>query len=134
MPPVRTRSWFHTGAWRREQTLLEAYEAEYFAGDEPHEGEEDNDGAHHLTMPDMPSGLTATELREAHRALKGRPLRVEVYAEDGEGNLSRLYTTSETTWRVVRLQPREGEAAACFRVDPWETLGYTCDAAVASIP
>lgn len=121
VPPVRTKTWFHTGAWRQEGTLLDAYEAEYFAGDT---------SAHHLAMPDLPSGLSPDELRQAHRALKGKALRVEVYAEDGSGNLDILYTTAETTYSVVRLQPADGETPASFRVDPSETLRYAYDTAV----
>jgi RHS repeat-associated protein len=113
LPPVRTRTWFHTGAWRQEQTLAEAYRAEYNPADP---------SAHHLDLPSVPEGLDPLELREAHRALKGRMLRQEVYAEDGAGNLKTLYTVTEQTFAVVRLQPREGGRQASFRVDAREAL------------
>ncbi|MDP2310024.1 MAG: SpvB/TcaC N-terminal domain-containing protein [Pseudomonadota bacterium] len=125
LPPVRTRTWFHTGAWRQEQTLAEAYRGEYNTADA---------AAHHLDLPSVPAGLEPRELREAHRALKGRTLRQEVYAEDESGNLKTLYTVTEQTFVVVRLQPGDGERHAGFRVDPAETLSsaYELDLATAT--
>lgn len=74
LPPVVTKTWFHTGAWNKKQTLLAAYEAEWFSGNavEPR-----------LPTGTMPKGLSAVELHQAHRALAGRMLRQEIYAEDG---------------------------------------------------
>ena len=51
-------------------------------------------------------------------------LRQEVYAEDGTGNLSTLYSTTEQTCTVVLLQPRAGNRYASFRVDQAEAISY----------
>lgn len=92
LPPVRTKTWFHTGAWREEGTLAAAYAAEYSDADA---------SAHHLDQPTVPDGLNAAERREAHRALKGRVLRQEVYAD--------------------------GARHAAFRVDSVESISYSYD-------
>lgn len=118
LPPVRTRTWFHTGAWRAESTLSAAYAAEYSTADP---------SAYHLSEPAVPAGLSPRELREAHRALKGRVLRQEIYAEDGEGHLATLLTVTEQTYAVVHLQAEQGEWAPSYRVDDLESLSATYD-------
>lgn len=123
LPPVRTRTWFHTGAWEKAGTLSAAYASEYSGVDT---------SAHSLDEPSVPTNLTPQEIREAHRALKGRILRQEVYAEDGSGQLETLYTTAESTWNVVQLQPANEGAAASFRVDASESLSYVYDVDVAT--
>lgn len=75
-PPVVTKTWMHTGAWQKQKALTDAFAAEYYHGDEP---------APHLPATPMPADLSADELAEAHRALKGNILRTEVYAADGTG-------------------------------------------------
>ena len=118
LPPVRSRTWFHTGAWAEEQSLAEAFEEEHATADPK---------AHRLRQPSVPPSLDPRELREAHRALKGRMLRQEVYAEDESGHLQTLYTVSEQTFSVARLQPDDGERPGSFRVDALESLSYVYD-------
>lgn len=117
LPPVRTVTWFHTGAWRQHGTLEDAYGTEYFAGD-IHAfartpcavGIADGDS----------SALRAREQREAYRALKGRPLRQEVYAEDA--NVP--YTVTETSFTASRLQRADNDHHGSFLVTPLQTLTY----------
>ncbi|MEQ1506736.1 MAG: toxin TcdB middle/N-terminal domain-containing protein, partial [Myxococcota bacterium] len=123
LPPVRTKTWFHTGAWTQKTKLTAAYAAEYTAADPD---------AFHVPDPSIPTGLTPTEIRGAHRALKGKVLRQEVYAEDGSGHLKTLYTVTEAAYAVVLLQAAEGERPACFRVDSPETLSAAYDLDLAS--
>jgi len=107
VPPILTRSWFHTGAYIDEQEISDALAAEYYSGDPqappPQAGM-------------FPSGLSPVEQREARRALKGRPLRQEVYAEDGSPNSLDPYQVSQTSYTVAVLQPRSGNQAAAFQV------------------
>ena len=133
-PPVRVRTWFHTGAWKDGGTLLEAYVDEYYKDDEywvTVDGEQVYTGT--LEAPSVQDGpgvptAKARELREAHRALKGRMLRQETYAEDGSADEAHPYTVTEQNFRVVRLQAAQGdEGHAVFRVDPQETLSYQYD-------
>jgi hypothetical protein len=74
--PVRTTTWFHTGAWRAQQALEDAYAAEWFQADADAPVPE----PHLLTTP---TPLSPAERREAARALKGRMLRQEVWRDDG---------------------------------------------------
>ncbi|MFE4824124.1 SpvB/TcaC N-terminal domain-containing protein [Streptomyces sp. NPDC056704] len=104
VPPVRTRTWFHLGVtsgcdggFFREPGLSDA-EARALRPPEP----------------PLPPGLTPAEEREALRALKGRMLRQEVYADDaarGDGAAARAraatpYTVTESSHGVRLLQPR----------------------------
>ncbi|MDQ6788071.1 MAG: FG-GAP-like repeat-containing protein [Acidobacteriota bacterium] len=115
-PPVRTVSWFHTGAFLRNKKILHQCESEYFQNAEFAE--------YDLPDPVIEDDLSGDELREAHRALKGLPLRTEIYAED-ETPLSRKpYTASQTTVEIRRLQPSENEKGAVFLVVPSESISY----------
>jgi RHS repeat-associated protein len=119
LAPVRTVSWFHTGAWRQQGTLEDAYAAEYFAGDA--EAFERVPCAVGVLDTD-PAALSARERREAHRALKGQPLRVEVYAEDDDANADVPYTVTETCFTTSRLQRATTDRFGVFLVTPLETL------------
>ncbi len=113
LPPVLTRTWFHTGGYEGGARVSRAYADGYY-GDEP-------------LLPDtvLPTGapeLTTDELREACRALKGALLRQEVYAVDGTGAAGRPYTVAERTYTVRLIQPRGGGRHAVFFPHPREDL------------
>jgi len=102
VPPVLTRTWFHTGAAARPNHLP----------------------AGSLTGPPLPTGLTADEEREAHRALKGSMLRREVYALDAGPRQGFPYSVSELS-SVVRLEQARGvNRHAVFSAHPAETLDH----------
>lgn len=108
-PPVLTRTWFHTGAWEGRTTLEAALEAEWWTSP--------------TTLPGpttLPTGLAADRLREAHRALKGKPLRVEVYAEDGSTSAGTPYVVTTSRYTVVSVA--SGTEHDVFRVDDRESL------------
>ncbi|WP_438021585.1 toxin TcdB middle/C-terminal domain-containing protein [Sorangium sp. So ce315] len=63
-------------------------------------------------------------MREACRALKGRPLRQEVYALDGSAEEPRPYVVTESSYALRRLQPAVGRAHAVFFAHPREVLEY----------
>ncbi len=105
-PPVRTRSWYHLGS------PLTGFADEYFGADPP------------LPDNELPTGLTAREWREALRALAGRPLRSEVYADDGSVQAAYPYSVTEHRYRVARVQPASGDGHAVFRHYPLETLTH----------
>ncbi len=79
VPPVHTKTWFHTGAHLEGASVSRAFEREYFREPGLTEAE-----ARDQLLPDtgLPPGLTTEEQREACRALKGSMLRQEVYADD----------------------------------------------------
>ncbi|XXT18155.1 SpvB/TcaC N-terminal domain-containing protein [Sorangium sp. So ce429] len=115
LPPVLTKTWFHTGAWIEGAKISARYESEYYAGDA---------GAIRLEDTRIPEGLHAVEMREACRALKGRPLRQEVYALDGSAEEPRPYVVTEHSYAMRRLQPAVGDAHAVFFAHPREALEY----------
>lgn len=113
LPPVVTRTWFHTGAWWDYQRLERELAREHYSLD-----------AQAPRLPDtiVPAGLTVEEEREAARALRGNLLRQEIYAEDGTPASLHPYTVSERSYEVRSVQRREGERHAVFLVHPRETL------------
>jgi RHS repeat-associated protein len=130
VPPVHTRTWFHTGAYLDRQHISRQFESEYFR--EP--GLNDQEFAAQL-LPDthLPAGLTLEEEREACRALKGSMLRQEVYADDAEHpgatpeqikRASRPYTVTEQDFTIRALQPRGANRHAVFFTHAREAISY----------
>ena len=83
LPPVLTRTWFHTGAFFGAQDIASHLRGEYWAQDPTH-----HNWSPRRSSTDMPrtagaTALNAEQLREACRALRGQVLRQEVYALDG---------------------------------------------------
>ncbi|HTN87933.1 MAG TPA: SpvB/TcaC N-terminal domain-containing protein [Sorangium sp.] len=115
LPPVLTKTWFHTGAYVEGAKISAQYESEYYAGDA---------GAVRLEDTPLLEGLSAVETREACRALKGRPLRQEVYALDGSAEEPRPYVVTEHSYAIRRLQPAVRDAHAVFFAHPREALEY----------
>jgi RHS repeat-associated protein len=97
LPPIHTITWFHVGAWNGQRDDLRAtLSTEFYTGD-PLAGI--------LPPTTVPAGLLPPDLREAYRALKGQPLRQEVYAEDGTALAAAPYTVTEYRYEVRQLQP-----------------------------
>ena len=135
VPPVLTRTWFHTGLWLgRDHVsdffagLLDAHDrGEYYR--EPAWRDDDKEASKRL-LPDtiMPPELTIAEEREACRALKGAMLRQEVYAIDGTGTdydpFGHPYTVTEQDFAIERLQPKGGNRHGVFFTHPREAITY----------
>ncbi|HTC20651.1 MAG TPA: toxin TcdB middle/N-terminal domain-containing protein, partial [bacterium] len=101
VPPVRVKTWFHTGAYFGRARIARYFEGEYYQGD-----------SQAWSLPDsfLDPGvaarpLTAHEEREACRALKGLVLRRETYADDGSGKSQDPYGVEEHAYNVTMLQP-----------------------------
>ena len=62
--------------------------------------------------------------REAARAIKGRPLRVEIYGLDGTIEAVHPYTVTETKYHVKTIQNRGENRHASFYVCACETLNF----------
>jgi RHS repeat-associated protein len=102
-PPAVTRTWYATGCFPRGPALAERFAAEWWDGDPQ---------APPLAPPVLPAGLDAAGTRDALRALTGRPLRQEVYAEDGSPGAGHPYRVGEHRYAVRVLQPgRDGSRA-----------------------
>ena len=109
LPPVLTRTWLHTGVFPDEDWVSRQYAREYWR--QPGGGDPDlPDTALPTTLrlagqPPRPWRLSRTEAREACRALKGMPLREEVYALDGSEAEGRPYLVTEHNYTIELLQP-----------------------------
>ena len=135
IPPILTRTWFHTGIYLgREHVsdffagLLDAHDVgEYYR--EP--GLTDAQ-ARELLLDDtvMPDGLSVEEEREACRALKGSMLRQEIYALDGgvdsasQDRAKRPYSVTEQNLTVRTVQAQGGNRHAVFFTQRRETITY----------
>ena len=124
VPPVLTKTWFHTGAFVEGGRISRHFEHEYYR-----EPELDDDQLEAILLPDTvlpsslwlddetraPHTLSAEEAREACRGLRGSMLRQEVYALDGSDAEDRPYTVSERNYTIELLQPRaDNRHVVCF--------------------
>ena len=117
IPPVYTKTWFHTGFYRDRNSISQQYLTEYFDGD-----------AGAWLLPDTklppPGGIEGAEIRQACRALKGSVLRREVYAADQSSDEDKPYTVEEKNYTLKKLQPLAGQKFAVFHVVDNETIAY----------
>ena len=138
VPPVHTKTWFHTGVY-----LGRDHVSDYFAGllNAADQGEYFRESgltdaeARALLLPDtvLPTGLSLEEERQACRALKGSTLRQEVYADDAEApgatpeQVERArtpYTVTEQNFSIRTLQPRGANRHAVFFTHAREAISY----------
>src|SRR5262249_32825242 len=81
VPPVLTKTWFHTGVYDEIEQVSQHFAAEYYGA--PDESDPDYqvkfDAFFETLLPDtvLPDDLRAEEEREACRGLKGSMLRQE---------------------------------------------------------
>jgi RHS repeat-associated protein len=129
VPPVLTKTWFHTGVDVGRNRI-----SDFFAGllDAQDKGEYYREPgltdtqARTLLLPDtvLPSGLNPDEEREACRALNGSMLRQEIYALDGTPKEEHPYTVSEQNFTIRRVQPQGENRHAVFFSHPREAITY----------
>ncbi len=115
VPPVYTKTWFHTGAYLDRQNISQHFAHEYYAGD-----------AQATLLPDtaLPAGLTAQEEQEACRSLKGRLLRQEVYAQDNSALSATPYSVTEHTYAIRLIQPVLNNPHAVFYANEQEAIEF----------
>lgn len=138
LPPVLTKTWFHTGFFFDASAISTQLQSEYYTEGDPASGVPGLTPAETAVLllgdtvlpttvlladgtriPYDPSG---EEMREACRALRGSMLRQEVYALDGSEAADRPYTTSEHNYTIEMLQPQGPNPYGVFLVHPRETL------------
>ena len=78
--------------------------------------------------------LPADDVREAHRALKGSTLRIEVYADDSTARAEHPYTVTEQNFTISRLQERGPNRHSVFLSHARESLVYLFEPLVTSKP
>ncbi|KAI4159141.1 MAG: hypothetical protein LQ342_006845 [Letrouitia transgressa] len=130
LPPVLTKTWFHTGAFLEGAELQRRYECEFWH--EPGRGKQEgwralgegghlpksvrvgqNQVAHHISM---------AEAYEASRALKGATIHSEIYALDRTREEARPYRVSHSVYEVELLQPRGSNEHAVFLTHQRESI------------
>ncbi|MFZ0420269.1 MAG: SpvB/TcaC N-terminal domain-containing protein, partial [Candidatus Sulfotelmatobacter sp.] len=126
VPPVLTRTWFHTGVFLGNGWVSRHLAYEYYREPEPIDAPRGTDPLAAMLLDDtiLPEHLTAEEAREACRALKGSTLRQEIYALDGKEESARPYTVAESNFTVTPLQPRQQNLHAVFFTHPRETVTF----------
>lgn len=140
-PPIKTITWYHTGAALDRRRILSQFEGEYFpqryAGRLAKQAGPFHERA--LPEPELPKDITAEEWREALRACKGMVLRQEIYELDVDDLTGatpthrpvRLFSAATHNCRIQRLQ-RQGEQNrhAVFLVTESEALTYHYELAI----
>lgn len=134
IPPMHTKTWFHTGAFLNGERISQQMAYAYFREPEMRIKASDSDAEKRakekafadLLLDDtvLPAGLSAQEVREAVRALKGSILRQEVYADDGTSKASLPYAVSERNYTIKRLQALAGNKHAVFFTHANETIDF----------
>lgn len=116
VPPVYTRSWYHTGVLNGEQAVDKAYQAMFFQGD-----------GQAYTFPDnvLPKGMDEETTRQAHMALKGHLIRQEIYGEDGSALADKPYTVTQSNAEIKLLKAQNSQRPfAVFMILPGESITY----------
>jgi RHS repeat-associated protein len=130
VPPVHTKTWFHTGVYIGRGRVSRHFELEYFR-----EPGLDFESARSLLLDDtvVPANVPLEEESEACRALKGSMLRQEVYADDADHSgaspeqIQRArtpYTVTEQSFTIRRVQPRRINRHAVFFTHGREAISY----------
>jgi RHS repeat-associated protein len=128
VPPVHTKTWFHTGALLEGEMISLHFAHEYYGSPAP---DDPNYATKFPTfvktlLPDtiLPPGLVAEEEREACRALKGSMLRQEVYAEDGTSKAQYPYTVIEQNFTIQLSQPQSRNRHPVLFTHARESINY----------
>ena len=132
-PPVKTITWYHTGADIDRRRILSQFESEYFPARFPNQT-----GFTEKPLPEPDLGaedLSAEEWREALRACKGMILRQEVYELDVDALAARppthvpvrIFSAATHNCQIRRLQPQRNNRHAVFLVTESEAIAYQHD-------
>ena len=140
VPPVRTRTWYHTGAYVGGGRISRLFKDEYYRESDLSEGvpgltdvQQDAMLLDDTVLPDtiwtadgnkVPYTPSPDEVREACRALKGSVLRQEIYADDGTDESDRPYSVSERNYTIEMVQKTGPDRHAVFFTHPRETVDF----------
>jgi Salmonella virulence plasmid 65kDa B protein/Insecticide toxin TcdB middle/C-terminal region/Insecticide toxin TcdB middle/N-terminal region len=117
IPPVLTKTWYHTGVFMKGKEISRHLAGEYYR--EP-------DATAEMLLDDtvLPGDLTAEEARGACRSLKTAMLRQEIYALDAAKESARPYTVTESNFTIRVVQPRGENRHAVFFTHPRESVSF----------
>jgi RHS repeat-associated protein len=119
MPPVLTKTWFHTGAFINKEKILGQFANEYFRNEIVAEKI--------LAEPALDDNWSTAECIQGLRACKGMTLHTELYSLDGTGKENIPYTTANHTVLIQLNQPMLDNKHAVFVVQQREGLTYSYD-------
>jgi len=136
-PPIKTVTWYHTGAALERHGILTQFDQEYFparfASRLPNPALEPGGFREKpLSDPELPPDLSSEEWGEALRACKGMVLRQEVYELDAKDLAARpsqhtpvrIFSAATHNCRVQRLQAGGGKHPSVFLVTESEAVTY----------
>jgi RHS repeat-associated protein len=134
-PPVKTVTWFHTGAPAPVGSAVHPLEHEYFPtwfeAARPGQQVLGTFAEHALPDPDLArQGFSADEQREALRACRGVPVRQEIYELDlsalteGRQLPVRLFSATSRSCQIRLEQPRSTNRHAVLHVVDSEVISY----------
>lgn len=124
VPPVLTKTWFHTGAYFGETRISRQMAHEYYA-DPSSPQLDDTILPSSILLTDgtrLPHDFSPEELREAARALCGSILRQEVYSLDNSQAADRPYLIRERDYTLECLQPQSSNPFGVFYVHARESI------------
>ena len=125
VPPVHTKTWFHTGVFIDHEKISRHLAHEYYGAASLNHQEFE---AFLKTLLDdtvLPRvALDTEETREACRSLKGSILRQEIYANDKSLKASIPYSVSERNYTIELVQPHGNNHYSVFLTHPRESISY----------
>jgi RHS repeat-associated protein len=141
--PVITKTWFHTGAFDRQEKILTQFAGEYWQEEMKKQGftvvnhETELPDARIIAAPGIPDSciefLSTDELRQAFRSCKSMILHSEVFANDApvrgatckeiKKQLTPYVVTSNNCF-IELLQPKGKNRYAVFVVKESESITY----------
>ncbi|MFT6046155.1 MAG: RHS repeat-associated protein [Arenicella sp.] len=130
-PPVKTITWYHTGAAIDREKILNQYSKEYFPNNLSADVIDSSYHENIFPQPDLTHlVLSSDEWLEAMRACKGMPLRQEVYEldvnalEKKQHIPTKLFTAAYHNCEIKRLQAKANNTHAVFFVTESEAITY----------
>jgi RHS repeat-associated protein len=128
-PAIVTRTWFHTGAYVNKDKFFNQLSNEYYPKNLLDSGK--------ITDPTVISSLnnyilfeapfktelTANEIAESCRTLKGLPLRKEIFSDEGDPEIQlNPYSVTQNNYDVQCIQRQNGERHGIFLSHEKESL------------
>lgn len=118
VPPAYVKSWYHTGAFAKADTIQAQYRKDYYQGDPEAKSIPSNSFSTAFEQADSET------YRQGFVALEGQLLRQEVYGLDGSDKESDPFTVSETHTHVRLVQQRHQNRYAVIFPYTSESITY----------
>lgn len=123
VPPTYTKTWYHTGAYRKQEAIESTYQKEYYQGDALAQSIPSNSFAD-VNGDTTNANWESHTYRQAFAALKGQMLRAEVYGLDRTAKAKIPFSVSESSVQVRLLQARHNQRYAVLFPVVLETIAW----------